>query len=71
MCYNSIMRKLAYVAPCWEGIRSFDESLRAISYSLMSRITESSNDVITAQNYSNAGWMSRLRARWHDILFVN
>ena len=79
VCYNSIMRKLAYVAP-WQsasamfvtmGIRSFDESLRAISYGLMSRINESSNDVVTALNYSDAGWMSRLRARWHDILFVN
>ena len=78
VAYNSIMRKIAYVAP-WQsarrmfvhcGVRSFQENLRAIVFSLKRRVEETDNSLLVTLNNSDAAVLSKQRARWHDILFV-
>ena len=79
VCYNSIMRKLAYVAP-WQsaramfvglGVRSFEESMRTVTYSLKRRIEESNNPIIVALSNSDTMHRSSQRLIWDNRLFVH
>ena len=78
VAYNDIMRQLVGV-PRWHSartvfvennIRSFFENVRAVSYSLMSRVVCCSNSLIQALLRSDCYTMSRTRENWFKILYV-
>ena len=78
VCYNKIMRQLLGLPP-WHsassmfaniGVRSFDETLRAISYSTMNRVDCCPNRLLYVLSYSDAYVMSPIQARWQNILFI-
>ena len=77
VAYNNIMRRLAHVPP-WSsashmfgslGVRSFQETLRNCSYSLMRRIDQCPNNFIQVLSSSDASRLSRHRNRWISNLF--
>ena len=76
VAYNNIMRKLVGLAP-WDsasrmfgtlGVRSFYETIRIASYSLMNRISRCPSEVIVLLNNCDASTYSRIRARWNCVL---
>ena len=78
VAYNNTMRKLAYVAP-WQSarrmfvtcqVKSFQENLRSIVYSLMNRVESSDNGVLKLMQGSDALVTSSIRDRWRRLLFV-
>ena len=75
--YNNIMRRLMGV-PAYSsasflfatlGVRSFQELLRANQYSLMKRVTDSSNLLIRDINISDVFLQSEIRHYWYQSLF--
>ena len=78
VAYNNIMRRLAYV-PRWQsashmfgslGVRSYDETLRISSYSLMQRVDKSDNSFICTMQNSDVVLYSRQRQHWYSLLFI-
>ena len=76
VCYNSIMRRLAYVPP-WHSARamfvglrveSFEETIRKSCYSLMTRVHESSNFILHTLYFSDINYVSSLTRHWHRAL---
>ena len=79
VAYNSIMRKISFL-PQWESVRatfvnsavrSFDENLRAISLSLLTRITSSENALLVVVNNSNSAVFSAQIHRMCEVLYVH
>ena len=77
VAYNNIMRRLVYV-PQWKsasfmfgnlGVRSFQESIRNSSYSLLRRIDTCPNDFIVTLSNSDAALISSHRRHWRHILY--
>ena len=77
VAYNNIMRRLAYV-PTWEsashmfgtlGVRSFNESIRNSSYSLMKRIELCPNNFIASLSASDSALVSSQRRHWRQVLY--
>ena len=75
--YNNIMRRLMNVPPFSSasflfgslGVKSLMELLRFTQYSLMKRVEDSTNSLITALNTSDTILNSGIRQHWHNILF--
>ena len=76
VAYNNIMRRLMYVPP-WQsasrmfgtqGVRSFDETIRITSFSLLQRVDQCPNDFIECINGSDAARFSCQRLHWHTVL---
>ena len=79
VAYNSIMRKLVGTPP-WSSartifvrhnVRSFYETVRIVSYNLMSRVLTSCNNVVQSLLRSDSYTMSRTRSKWLQNLFIN
>ena len=79
VAYNNIMRKIAYVAP-WQSarrmfvtcqVKSFQENLRAIMYSLMNRVDTSANEVLVLIRDSDLVNTSSIRDSWRKSLFAD
>ena len=78
VAYNNIFRKLVGV-PQWHsartlfvnaGVRSFYETIRTASYSLMLRVMCCPNSIIQALLQSDAYVVSTTRRRWHTNLYT-
>ena len=72
VCYNSIMRRLAGV-PRWESarnmfvqlrVRSFEETMRCVCYSLMSRVDVDFNPILWTLHHCNAFLTSDVQHHW-------
>ena len=77
VCYNNMMRGLAGVAR-WQsassmfatlGVRSFGETMRVTSYSLMCRVNRSENSLVRNLVKSDSYCISALRDQWTNTLF--
>ena len=77
--YNNILRKLLDVPP-WESasrmcvtanVMSFQELKRNVVYNCMSRILDSTNDLIKTLNNSDVKRNDKLWQCWHGLLHVN
>ena len=77
--YNNILRKLLDVPP-WESasrmcvtanVMSFQELKRNVVYNCMSRILDSTNDLIITLNNSDVKRNDKLWQCWHGLLHVN
>ena len=78
VCYNSIMRRLAFVPP-WHsarsmfvglGVQHFDETHRHACYSLLCRIGNSPNSFVRTLVGSDAHIYSTQFPRWWNILLT-
>ena len=78
VAYNNIMRKLVNVAP-WESaramfvsssVRSFDENLRVLMYSMYVRVNTNVNPIIINLKNSDCFCSSVQRNRMLNILFM-
>ena len=79
VCYNNILRRLlrrprycsasGLFAEC--GIPNCKAVIRSLIYKFMSRLNESTNDVILAILSSDIRWTSRIRRYWVKTLYVH
>ena len=76
--YNNIMRRLMGV-PLYSsasflfgsnGVKTLNELIRTVQYSLMKRVETSKNTLIQVLLQSDATRNSAIRQRWHDSLFL-
>lgn len=79
VCYNTVMRRLLGLPP-WASasqmfatlcVRSFQETHRVLTYSLMKRVDVSLNSVMSVLRSSDASLVSTIRKNWRKILYVN
>ena len=79
VCYNDVLRTLfnkprsssARTLAVQNGIRSFFENIRVISYSLMNRIQTSNNSIIFTLVRSDCFTVSVNRRRWRQTLYAD
>ena len=76
---NTVMRRLLGLPP-WASasqmfatlcVRSFQETHRVLTYSLMKRVDVSLNSVMSVLRSSDASLVSTIRENWRKILYVN
>ena len=79
VCYNNILRRLlrrprycsasGVFAEC--GIPNCKAVIRSLIYNFITRLNESTNDVILAILSSDIRWTSRIRRYWVKTLYVH
>ena len=79
VCYNNILRRLlrrprycsasCLFAEC--GIPNCKAVIRSLIYKFITRLNESTNDVILAILSSDIRWTSRIRRYWVKTLYVH
>ena len=78
VCYNTILRKMLGV-PCWNSargmfvgacVRSLPEVIRYSTYSLLTRVDDSTNVMLGNIACSDASVVSNVKCHWYNVLSI-